>query len=305
MVPEIALNQMISPKKLISRILGQPSGSDDRPVLHRLGIDIVHGCQLRCVGCPNSTLKPKIEYMTVEDFESILRDLDVSYIKRLRLFNFGEPLLHPRLPEILAIIPKQAYKVRTVEVSTNAQHHDFALLAEAFKTGVINEFAVSCDGNGTKEEYERLRPPGRFSKLIEFMTKAKELRDNYAPHMKLVTRTICQDEADRQRWKELLLPLGWTPEFRGWYHMPQSVRSGSEPNPSKGKKGCSFMKKGYLYVDYDGTVVPCCIHPRAFVLGNLKRERYSTIANGEERKARLHELNTRKDEMPICWDCQF
>ena len=33
--------------------------------IYNLHFDIVHGCQLRCVGCPNSILQPKIKRMPV------------------------------------------------------------------------------------------------------------------------------------------------------------------------------------------------------------------------------------------------
>jgi wyosine [tRNA(Phe)-imidazoG37] synthetase (radical SAM superfamily) len=138
--------------------------------------------------------------MSVTDFELIMKNIDVGYIKRLRLFNFGEPLLHPSLPDILTRIKTSSSPpVRTVEISTNAQHHDFPMLAEIFKTGVLDLLAVSCDGDATKEEYERLRPPGRYEKLIEFLTKTKELRDRYAPNMILCTSNICETEEGKKR----------------------------------------------------------------------------------------------------------
>ena len=43
-----------------------------------LGIDIVHGCQLRCIGCPNSLLQPKVQVMPVEDFDACLKNVDVA-----------------------------------------------------------------------------------------------------------------------------------------------------------------------------------------------------------------------------------
>lgn len=273
--------------------------------LHRLGIDIVHGCQLRCVGCPNSTLQNKIRYMTVEDFNAILKNIDIISLKRLRLFNFGEPLLHPEILDILLRIPEQTYRIRTVEISTNAQHHDFPMLAEVFRMGVVNQFAVSCDGNGTKDDYERLRPPGKFEKLLEFLIKAKEFRDRYAPDTKLITRTISETQESKKRWTDVLVPLGWTPEFRGWRTLPESVKTQIENKPVILNRGCRYMSKGYLYVDFDGTVVPCCVHPRPFELGNLKENKYSEVLNSDQRKLVLHQLNTKKENMVVCGKCPY
>jgi hypothetical protein len=40
--------------------------------IYNFHFDIVQGCQLRCLGCPNSTLQPKIKRMSREDFERCL-----------------------------------------------------------------------------------------------------------------------------------------------------------------------------------------------------------------------------------------
>lgn len=56
--------------------------------------DIVNGCQLTCIGCPNSTLQPKVSRISLEDFGRFLGNIDVKAIQLFRLFNYGEPLLH-------------------------------------------------------------------------------------------------------------------------------------------------------------------------------------------------------------------
>ena len=43
--------------------------------------------------------------------------------------------------------------------------------------------------------------------------------------------------------------------------------------PSVPEGVCQYLRGPTLYVDHDGTVVPCCVHPRAGVLGNLKTQR--------------------------------
>jgi radical SAM protein with 4Fe4S-binding SPASM domain len=297
---------MTSVKGYIRKLFDPSRGETPAPALRRLGIDIVHGCQLRCIGCPNSTLHPKISFMSPADFDAILDNIDVEAINHLLLFNFGEPLLHTALPDILERIKKRTSpSIRTIGISTNGQHHDFPMIAEMLKVGILNMFAVSCDGNGTKEEYERLRPPGKYEKLIEFLVKVKELRDKYSPQTYLATSTICETNEGKKRWEETLTPLGWTPVFRDWYHLPGSVRSQAGENPVTRRKGCRFMNGEYLFVDADSTVVPCCVHPKPFELGSLKTQRYSHILKGDQRRKKLHELRTSKRTMPICGDCEY
>ena len=275
-----------------------------RSVIRKLGFDIVHGCQLRCIGCPNSNLHSRITFATLADFEACLRNIDVERIYLLRLFNFGEPLLHPDVPGVLSVTERQAINIMSVEISTNAQHHDFHMLAEIFKTAVLTRLIVSCDGDGTPEDYERLRPPAKWQKLMEFLAKAAECRDRYARGTELITRTVCETHDGRRRWKELLEPLGWSPHFRSWLPLP-----GSKFNPvpdSPVVRGLCFYLKNYtLYVDTDGTVVPCCAHPRAGVLGNLKEQLYSDILNGPQRIQFVRMMKSDRRKMPVCGKCKI
>ncbi|MGQ9369812.1 radical SAM/SPASM domain-containing protein [Azospirillum sp. ST 5-10] len=276
------------------------------PALERLHFEIVKGCQLRCLGCPNSTLQPKVQRIDVGDFDRCLRNIDVDFILYLRLFNFGEPLLHHDLPGILSRIPAQRWKTRVVEISTNAQFADWPALEEALRTRVLTQIAVSCDGDGTPEEYERLRPPSRWEKLLEFLGRMRELRDRYCPELRLVTRTICEDPTAQARWRALMEPRGWSPEFRGWMYLPESKENMLDRDLDVPARICSFQAVHHrLYVDWDGTVVPCCVHPRAGVLGNLKEATFHQITFGHARRSFLRQLHTDRAAMQICNRCEF
>jgi radical SAM protein with 4Fe4S-binding SPASM domain len=286
--------------------------------IYSLHFDIVHGCQLRCVGCPNSTLLPKIRRISVADFRTCLGNIDVERVFLMRLFNFGEPLLHKDLAGIVAAIPEQRWKVSIVELSTNAQRVDWTDFENAIAQGVINRLVASCDGDGTPEAYERLRPPSKWSRLIEFLERARELRDRRSPQMKLITKTIVRSAEDMQRWRDVLEPRGWTPEFRGWMALPESAQNMTGRTIAAPAGACVFLAdpQDYtsppwdgeirlLYVDADGTVVPCCIHPKASDFGNLKRQKFSAILNGERRAAFKAQMERDRASMAICGQCEM
>jgi radical SAM protein with 4Fe4S-binding SPASM domain len=284
--------------------------------LYALHFDIVHGCQLRCVGCPNSTLEPKIHRISVEDFSLCLGNIDVERIHTLRLFNYGEPLLHRQLSSVVAQIPKQKWKASIVEISTNAQWVDWHEFEEMLKLEVVTKLCVSCDGNGTPEQFERLRPPSKWEKLIEFLERAAYLRDRWAPAMQLWTRTIVKSQSDMRRWDEVLRPRGWTPEFRRWMALPQAAENLTGRAVIAPKGPCVFMAEAkdfhahpwfgeinLLYVDSDGTVVPCCMHPEASRFGNLKTQKYSEILESAERQRFKQDLTERRSTMSVCGTC--
>lgn len=274
--------------------------------IDKFHFEIVKGCQLRCVGCPNSTLQPPVKRIAVEDFDFLLGRVDVAHVAYLRLFSFGEPLLHRNLAGIFECIPRQKWTVGRVEISTNAQFANWNDLEAAFRTRILSHLAVSCDGDGTPESYERLRPPSRWEKLIEFLERARELRDRYHPTLELMTRTICTDPVAQARWRSVLEPRGWQPEFRGWLYLPESEQNMTGRDIVAPRRVCSFQGvHDRLYVDWDGTVVPCCVHPRAGVLGNLRESTFNEIMHARARAEFLQSLRERRPSMPICNKCEF
>jgi radical SAM protein with 4Fe4S-binding SPASM domain len=286
-----------------------PSLHHDLPrieVIDKLHFEIVRGCQLRCVGCPNSTLQPQVKRIAVEDFHFLLGRIDVQRVDYLRLFSYGEPLLHRDLAGILECIPRQRWTTKRVEISTNAQFADWTDLEAGLRTRILSHISVSCDGDGTPEDYERLRPPSRWSKLIEFLERCRELRDRYCPQMELMTRTVCTDPKAQERWRAVLEPRGWIPEFRDWLYLPESQQNMTGREIKATNRVCSFQAvDNRLYVDWDGTVVPCCAHPRAAVLGNLRENTYNEIMYSLARAHLLQSLLQRRTFMPICGTCEF
>lgn len=270
-------------------------------MLDKYYIDIVHGCNLRCIGCPISKLHDKINYMTIPDLKTIIKNTDVRHVELLRLFNFGEPMLHPDLPDIVSVIKKTHFKKNIVEISTNAQVHRFDVLKEVLKQRVVNQIAISCDGDCTKDEYERMRTPGKWEKLLKFSDELKRLRNKYSPKTHLVARVICT--GNKKKWKTTL--RGYEVKFRSMFKLVDSV---AFETPNKTPKGlCVFVdrkRSKRLFVDYDGTVVPCCRHPRAFVEGNILETKYSGILKSEQYKGLINTMKKNRHSMKICGMCE-
>lgn len=286
--------------------------------IYNLHFDVVHGCQLRCVGCPNSTLLPKIKRIAVDDFARCLANIDVDEVHTMRLFNFGEPLLHKELSKCVALIPQQKWTTQAVEISTNAQQVYWNDFEEMLRLNVLTRLVVSCDGDGTPGEYERLRPPSKWEKLIEFLERAKDLRDRHSPKLQLITRSVSEVPEHRARWESVLVPRGWTPEFRRWMILPESINNMTGRAAKAPPGPCFFVADAsqfkdhpwhgqinLLYVDWDGTVVPCCMHPKASVFGNLREQKYSEILFGDRRAKFIDTMKQSRETMPVCGECEI
>ena len=274
-------------------------------VLLLANFEIVSGCQLRCVGCPNSVLQPKVQRISVSDFAACLANIDVKAIHTFRLFLFGEALLHRELPALLRQMTLQKWRAHKIEMSTNAQFAHWPTFEEALATKIPTRLVVSCDGDGTPESYEALRPPSRWDTFIQFLERTREIRDRVHPKLELMNRTICQDTAEQQRWRDILEPRGWRPEFRDWLPLVDSERELT--NPTKPGEGlCIFQQHpAQVYIDFDGMVVPCCAYPRAAELGSLKTHRLSEIRASDTLRDFRTALEARDASVPSCATCAW
>lgn len=88
--------------------------------LLRFDVHIAEHCNLKCKNCTHYSPLAEEEYLDVEEYErdchrlSELFDSEVKYVKLLG----GEPLLHPRLPEIMRIT-REAFHVGKISILTN------------------------------------------------------------------------------------------------------------------------------------------------------------------------------------------
>ena len=64
-----------------------------------------------------------------------------------------------------------------------------------------------------------------------------------------------------------------------------------------------FGEVNLLYVDADGSVVPCCMHPRAGVFGNLLTQKFSEILNGDARREMKTAMERNRASMSVCGSC--
>jgi pyruvate-formate lyase-activating enzyme len=269
--------------------------------IKKLGFDIVSGCQLECVGCPNSLSREPMRQITPAEFGECLKNIDVR-VGTFRLYNFGEPLLHKNLYEILVAL-KAWGRAERIEASTNAQVPLNAGIVRAFNYQAINKLAISADGDGTRESYEQLRPPGKFDRMHRFVRETSQL----LRHPKMLARISLpphiNDDDAKMRWTEFFGQYGVSCLFRHYHHLPGSrLNLSGKTLKTRTAGACSYIKKENLYIQASGQVVPCCVHSGAFFLGSIFTDRASSLLKTKRGYAdtmKKHRTHT------TCQECQF
>ena len=113
-------------------------------MLKRAYVEITNLCNLRCSFCPGTGREER--FMTPEAF-AVLADRLRGRVKYLYFHVMGEPLLHPRLGELLDIAGEKGFRVcLTTNGTLLEQRHDLLLSAPALHK--LSVSLHSMEGNG-------------------------------------------------------------------------------------------------------------------------------------------------------------
>lgn len=175
-------------------------------------IDVSGSCNLRCLSCPRGNFEPQPTrgFMSPETFDAVLEKIqrEDPFVGAVALYNFGEPLLHPRLPEIIGLARRRGIMSA---VSSNLNFKlDFTEVVKAAPAW----FRVSTSGWG--DSYEVTHTGGSWPLFLANLKRLAELRASEAPDMDVeVFYHIYRDRRDDYlKMRELCESLGFTLRVR-------------------------------------------------------------------------------------------
>lgn len=139
--------------------------------LYSFTIDVVGVCNLKCPSCPQSgeTRLPK-GMMTPELLEKILTKAQAECdILNVALYDWGEPLLNPHLPELIGIVHRHG--LDSLISSNLNRSHGIKEMMEAEPA----EVRISCSGF-VQENYKRTHSGGNIETVKANMELVKQHR---------------------------------------------------------------------------------------------------------------------------------
>jgi radical SAM protein with 4Fe4S-binding SPASM domain len=251
-------------------------------------------CDLRCPFCPtgNGEIALSKGFLSVERFGLLLERLGAQ-LKSLTLFNWGEPLLHPGIGDMIRAASRRGVRVA---VSTHFSIPSFnARSARALISSGLKKLTVSCDG-ARQATYEKYRVGGRFSLVmrnIKSLLRAKKRLLSDSPRIVwqfLVHRGNAMDmDAARRKAAELGIPIA----FYKLAGIPEALKKqwalDETPAPG-GSAGAPGIPAPYDFfclqtwdmpiIHSDGVVLPCCVvSDSRYGLGNIFQEPLEKIWN--------------------------
>ncbi len=144
-------------------------------------VEVAGMCNLHCISCPrgNETNHPPAGLMTPETYRKVLDKLlrEIPLLGSIQLYTWGEPLLNPRLAEIVALT-REAKVLTAISSNLNyARNLDQVIAAKP------DWFKVSC--SGWENSYETTHTGGTWSVFLKNLRHLAECRRLYHPEMQI------------------------------------------------------------------------------------------------------------------------
>ncbi|ANY69245.1 radical SAM protein [Paenibacillus algorifonticola] len=278
-------------------------------------VEITSICNLACTFCPQ-TQRAK-GFIQVEDFEKRLEQIK-PFTDYIYFHLKGEPLLHPKIDELLDLSQKHGFKVNLTSNGTLLHKVKEKILTKP-ALRQMNFSLHSFDGHigsTNKEGYVR--------SVLDFAREAVE-RTNMIISLRLWNlHTDNATNAERQRNRDVLAMI--EQQFGLDYFIEERVAPG---------KGLKIADRIYLNQDHefewpdlkaeeddgkgfcyglrnqagilvDGTVVPCCLDGEGVIdLGNINDKPFSDIIE-DDRAIKLVEGFSRREAVEeLCRKCGY
>lgn len=278
-------------------------------------IEITSVCNLACTFCPQT--KRQANFIKIDDFTKRLDQIK-PHTDYIYFHLKGEPLLHPKIGELLDLSHERGFKVN---ITTNGTllHKTREKLLTKPAIRQMNFSLHSFDGHEGSTDKE-----GYVGSVLSFVREAME-KTNMIISLRLWN--LDQDNAtnaEKNRNREMLAAI--EKEFDLDYRIEERVSPG---------QGLKIAERVYLNQDFefqwpdlnakeddgkgfchglrnqagilvDGTVVPCCLDGEGVInLGNINNTPFSDIIESERANNLVDGFSRREAVEELCRKCGY
>lgn len=270
-------------------------------MITRCYLEITNICNLNCIFCPKT--KRVKRSLTYEEFDNITDSLR-GKVKFLYFHLMGEPLLHPLLPQFIAVARDKGF---VPVLTTNG-----TLLSGAQKVieAMPHKVQISLhshEGNGRDNLHEYIDGVMQFSLEAARRGIVVVLRlwngGGYDSANEEIKTLISQ-----------YVPTGWTERYDGWrvaenlyleydgmFEWPDTER-----DEYVAEESFCYALRNQIGILVDGSVVPCCLdHAGEMVLGNIFSESLDAVLESPRARAIFDGFSRHIAVEPLCRRCGY
>lgn len=278
-------------------------------------IESTNHCNLKCVMCPRGEpdiMERSLGTMSDALFLTILDD--ARFFTNPCWFHwFGEPLMHPRLFEQIALAKSRG--VPNLGISTNGTLLD-PTRARAIIDSPLDTLMIAIDGT-RKDVYERVRISSSFTfeevvgNARSFLSLKRSLRRK-KPHtiLSIIVMEETQDQLEgfRTFWLEAGADEVLFKDYTSWGNQTNDFVELASPSArdrlrSHREFPCSYLWES-LVITWNGRVVPCCFdYDAKSTMGDVGTQTLWEIWNGEAYRTLRRRERDGCNDSPLCADC--
>jgi len=262
-------------------------------------------CNYRCVFCYQTDKEftdPKSGHMGMMKLDLFQRIIDQAegQCEAVTLASRGEPLLNPRIKEMLAYA---GGKFLALKLNTNAFYLTEDICHAILQAGV-NILVFSVDA-ASEPLYSRLRVRGDLERVVSNIRQFHRIRLHHYPQSRTLTRVsgvkFCEDqdfESVEAFWRGYVDQVAFV-TYNPWENTYQKP-------PNDIDTPCSDLWRR-MFVWFDGTVNTCDIDYRStMAIGSAKTERITDIWKGDRYSVlREAHLAGQRRCSALCRQCTF
>lgn len=277
-------------------------------------IEITSVCNLACSFCPPTERAKGL--IKVEQFNKILDEIR-PHTKYIYLHVKGEPLLHPRIHQLLDAAHEKGFKVNITTNGTLIKKNREKLLGKP-ALRQINFSLHSFDGHEGSENREKylgdilefVREASKFNTIISYRlwNLQQDHISDLAARRNRETLEIIENEYNLDfRIEEKVQPGKGVKIANNIYlNQDHEFRWPSLFAPEDEGKGFCHALRSQAAILVDGTVVPCCLDGEGVInLGNVHEQSFSEIVEGERANNIVEGFSRREAVEELCRKCGY
>ncbi len=297
---------------------------------------ITSRCNLNCAHCFSNSEDHGVHELSVEEIESILDQLETLGVLELRI-NGGEPLLHPRINEILMTLKQRRLRKVILTNGTQLDEEKARLLKESETTPTISVDDSSAEGHDLFRGVE-----GSFQRTIEALKLLQKHgveygincclhKRNLSNHRKIIDLAVSYGARriaflDLKPSLKMKRNLEWMPSYREYQEvlpelMIDRIRYARkidvaldtfltcrplEEAVKEARRGyvCCQAGRSRLSIDSHGSIYPCnlVISDPRWNMGNIGSQSISEIWFSDRWSFFRGEVRT--SDLKKCKDCK-
>lgn len=277
-------------------------------------IEITSVCNLACSFCPPTARAKGL--IKVEQFNKILDEIR-PHTKYIYLHVKGEPLLHPRIDQLLDAAHAKGFKVNITTNGTLIKKNREKILGKP-ALRQINFSLHSFDGHEGSENREKY-----LEDILDFVRDSREFNTIISYRLWNLQQDHVSDVAARRNRETLEI-------LENEYHLDYRIEEKVEPGkgvkiaphvylnqdhefrwpsllePEDEGKGFCHALRSQAAILVDGTVAPCCLDGEGVInLGNVHEKSFSDIVEGERANKIVEGFSRREAVEELCRKCGY